>query len=91
MTRAALTIAMTAATLSLAACGGGGGGDAAGANEAADGMPGQSVNAADGINVTDDASGTTGSTTGDAGGPLNLAGDAAADANEANGAAANAQ
>jgi hypothetical protein len=90
MKKAALIAILAAGTLFLAACGGGTG-DAAADNEAADGLPGQSVNAADGINATDDASGTTGSTTGDAGGPLNIAGDAAADANEANGAAANGE
>ncbi len=74
--------------LSVAACGSGG--ESAG-NEAADVLPGQSVNAADGINSSGDASGTTGSSTGDAGGPLNIAGDAEGDSQEANAAAANIQ
>ncbi|HEY0043493.1 MAG TPA: hypothetical protein VGB62_02980 [Allosphingosinicella sp.] len=76
---------LAAACLTLGACGGG---EQAADNEATDGLPGQSVNAADGINATADASGTTGSTTGDAGGPLNIVGDAVGDANEANMAAA---
>jgi hypothetical protein len=81
--------ALAAASLALAACGGG---EQAADNEATDGLPGQSVNAADGsINLTEDASGTTGSTTGDAGGPLNVVGDAVGDANEANSTDANAQ
>jgi hypothetical protein len=79
----ALAALLGAAAVSLAGCGGGG--EAAG-NEAADPVPGQSVNAADGINATGDASGTTGSSTGDAGGPLNIAGDAQNDAAEANAA-----
>lgn len=74
-------VAASGALLSLAACGGGG--EAAG-NRVHDGVPGQSVNAADGINTNADASGTTGSTTGDAGGPLNIAGDAENDSKEAN-------
>ena len=82
MRKSALIAALGA--LSLAACGG----DES-ADNAPDEVPGQSVNAADGINISDDASGTTGSTTGDAGGPLNVAGDAEDDAREAN--TANAQ
>jgi hypothetical protein len=82
MRKSALIAALGA--LSLAACGGG-----ESADNAPDEVPGQSVNAADGINISDDASGTTGSTTGDAGGPLNVAGDAEGDAAEAN--TANAQ
>jgi hypothetical protein len=74
--------------LSLSACGGGG--EAAG-NEAAEVLPGQSVNAADGINTSGDASGTTGSATGDAGGPLNIAGDAEGDSKEADTTGSNAQ
>ena len=85
MRKFALAAALGA--LSLAACGGGG----EAKDDRPDEVPGQSVNAADGINISDDASGTTGSTTGDAGGPLNVAGDAEADAAEANGAAPNAQ
>ena len=86
MKKFALIFALT--SLSLAACGGG---EEAAGNEAADVLPGQSVNAADGINTSADASGTTGSTTGDAGGPLNIVADAEADSNEANAAASNAQ
>ena len=71
-----------AAALSLAACGGGG----QEAGNSADELPGTPVNAADGINHSSDASGTTGSTTGDAGGPLNIAADAANDSAEENGA-----
>ena len=95
MNKPALVAALAAFTLSLSACGGGG--DAAGENAAAGAgdagevVPGQPVNAADGINATGDASGTTGSSTGDAGGPLPIANDAAGDAAEANGAAANTQ
>jgi hypothetical protein len=81
MTRSALIAALGA--FSLAACGGG-----ESADNAPDEVPGQSVNA-DGINIGGDASGTTGSTTGDAGGPLNVAGDGEGDAREAN--MANAQ
>jgi len=77
-----------ACCLSLAGCGDGA---EAGGNEAADVLPGQSVNAADGINSSGDASGTTGSSTGDAGGPLNIAGDAERDSQEANGTATNGQ
>lgn len=82
MMKLALAAALGALGLSLAACGG---------KEAHDEVPGQSVNAADGINTSSDASGTTGSTTGDAGGALNIAGDAQADANEANTTESNAQ
>ena len=81
MRKYALAAALGAVGLSLAACGGG---EEAAGNEAADVLPGQSVNAADGINTSADASGTTGSTTGDAGGPLNIVADAEADSNEAN-------
>jgi hypothetical protein len=70
--------ALAAFGLSLAACGGG--------SDSAQDEAGDTVNAADGINVSDDASGTTGSTTGDAGGLLNIANDAANDSQEANGA-----
>ena len=84
MRTVALAALLGAAAVSLAACGGGG--EAAG-NEAADPVPGESVNAADGVNVSEDASGTTGSSTGDAGGPLNVEGDAQNDAAEANGTA----
>ncbi len=80
-------LAAALGALSLAACGGGG----EGKDDKPDEVPGQSVNAADGIDVGNDASGTTGSTTGDAGGPLNVAGDAEADAAEANSTASNAQ
>ncbi len=85
MRKFALAAALGA--LSLTACGGGG----EARDDRPDEVPGQSVNAADGINISEDASGTTGSTTGDAGGPLNLAGDAEADAKEANGTASNGQ
>jgi hypothetical protein len=77
-----LAAALGSLGLALAGCGGG---------DAHDEVPGQSVNAADGINTSSDASGTTGSTTGDAGGPLNVAGDAEADAKEANTTESNAQ
>lgn len=83
MRKFAFAALLGAAAVSLAACGGGG--DAAG-NEAADPVPGESVNGADGVNATDDASGTTGSSTGDAGGPLNVAGDAQNDSAEGNAA-----
>jgi hypothetical protein len=78
-------IAALGAALSLAACGGG----ESGGNAAAHPVPGQSANAADGINTSADASGTTGSTTGDAGGPLNVAGDAANDSAGASSAGGN--
>lgn len=83
MRKFAFAAVLGAAGLSLAGCGGGG--DKSG--NGADDLPGQSVNAADGINASDDASGTTGSTTGDAGGPLNIAGDAANDSAETNNSA----
>lgn len=84
MTMIARAAALAAFSLSLAACGGSGS-EGAGGNETPDVVPGQSVNGADGsINISTDASGTTGSTTGDAGGPLNVAGDGAGDAKEAN-------
>jgi len=76
----AIAALIGAAGLSLTACGGGG--ESGGGNGADD--VGQSVNVADGVNAADDESGTTGSTTGDAGGPLNIAGDAANDSAEAN-------
>ena len=86
MNKTLIAAALAAASLCLTACGGGGG---SAANESADVAPGGSINAADGINTTPDASGTTGSSTGDAGGPLIVAVDAKADAGEANGASAN--
>ena len=92
MTKPALAAALTVLGLSLSACGGGGGDQAGAGNDAGEVVPGQPVNAADGINAIGDASGTTGSSTGDAGGPLPLANDAANDAAEASGAdGANAQ
>ena len=88
MRKVTLAALLGAAAISLAGCGGG---EAAG-NGAADPIPGDSVNAADGsINVSGDASGTTGSTTGDAGGPLNIEGDGQNDAAEANGTSSNEQ
>ena len=88
MRNTAIIAVLGAVGLSLAACGGG---EESAGNEAADVLPGQSVNAADGINTSADASGTTGSTTGDAGGPLNIAGDAENDSMEANTGASNGQ
>ena len=88
MTRVQAIFAFAAMGFSLAGCGGSG---EPAKNEAADLLPGQSVNASDGINTSADASGTTGSTTGDAGGPLNIAGDAEGDSKEANMGASNAQ
>ena len=89
MRKIALVAVFGAVSLSLSACGGGG--ESAADNGAHDEVPGQSVNAADGVDASADASGTTGSTTGDAGGPLNIAGDAENDSAEANGAATNEQ
>ncbi len=83
-----LVAALGALSLSLGACGGGG--EASG-NEAPDELPGQPVNAAVGINAIGDDSGTTGSTTGEAGVTLNIAADAEGDSAEANGAATNTQ
>lgn len=87
MRKVAWVALLGGACLGLAACGGGGG--EAAKNESGDLLPGQSVNAADGVNASGDASGTTGSSTGDAGGPLNIAGDAQNDAAEANAAGSN--
>jgi hypothetical protein len=87
MKMVAIIAVLGALSLSLAGCGGG----REAADDVPDEVPGQSVNAGDGINTSDDASGTTGSSTGDAGGALNIAGDAANDSADANGTASNQQ
>ena len=88
MRNVTVVAALSAASLLLVGCGGSGDSNQ---QASAPEMPGQSVNATDGVNASTDASGTTGSTTGDAGGALNVAGDAKCDSKEANLSGANAQ